>query len=77
MGNTVFDSTRLVHKRTRDMLSITINGAKYVCATVINKHNYMQIYNHKIVINILMSLLNSAYIHKSRSIVDFPTYDDT
>ena len=34
------------------MLSIAINRAEHVCATVIIKHNYMLMCNHKIVINI-------------------------
>ena len=42
------------------MLSIAINRAKHVCATVIIKHNYMLMCNHKIVINIMLCLLNST-----------------
>ena len=38
------------------MLSIAINRAKHVCATVIIKHNYMLMCNHKIVINIMLCL---------------------
>ena len=38
------------------MLSIEINRAEHVCATVIIKHNYMLMCNHKIVINILLCL---------------------
>ena len=38
------------------MLSITINRAEHVCATVIIKHNYMLMCNHKIVINIMLCL---------------------
>ena len=41
------------------MLSIAINRAKHVCATVIIKHNCLLICNPKIVINILLCLLNS------------------
>ena len=41
------------------MLSIAINRAKHVCVTVIIKHNYMLMCNHKIVINIMLCLLNS------------------
>ena len=62
------------------MLSIAINRAEHVCATVIIKHNYMLMCNHKIVINIMLCLLNNTghkKIYKSRSIVDHPTYDDT
>ena len=40
------------------MLSIAINRAEHVCATVIIKHNYMLMCNHKIVINIMLCLLN-------------------
>ena len=42
------------------MLSIAINRAEYVRATVIIKHNYMLMCNHKIVINIMLCLLNST-----------------
>ena len=42
------------------MLSIAINRAEHVCATVIVKHNYMLMCNHKIVINIMLCLLNST-----------------
>ena len=42
------------------MLSIAINRAEHVCATVIIKHNYMLMCNHKIVINIMLCLLNST-----------------
>ena len=42
------------------MLSIAINRAEHVCATVIIKHNYMSKCNHKIVINIMLCLLNST-----------------
>ena len=42
------------------MLSIAINRAEHVCATVIIKHNCMVICNHKIVINIMLCLLNST-----------------
>ena len=41
------------------MLSIAINRANHVCATVIIKHNYMLMCNHKIDINIMLCLLNS------------------
>ena len=40
------------------MLLIAINRA--VCATVIIKHNYMLMCDHKIVINIMLCLLNST-----------------
>ena len=42
------------------MLSIAINRANHVCATVIIKHNCMLVCNHKIVINIMLCLLNST-----------------
>ena len=42
------------------MLSIAINRAEHVCATVIIKHNCMLMCNHKIVINIMLCLLNST-----------------
>ena len=42
------------------MLSIAINRAEHVCATVIIKHNYMLMCNHKIVIKIMLCLLNST-----------------
>ena len=42
------------------MLSIAINRAEQVCATVIIKHNYMLMCNHKTVINIMLCLLNST-----------------
>ena len=44
------------------MLSIAINRAEHVYATVIIKHNYMLMCNHKIkiVINIILCLLNST-----------------
>ena len=38
------------------MLSIAINRAEHVCATVIIKHNCMLMCNHKIVINIMLCL---------------------
>ena len=38
------------------MLSIAINRAEHACATVIIKHNYMLMCNHKIVINIMLCL---------------------
>ena len=44
--------------RTVFMLSIAINRAEHVCATVIIKHNYMLMCNHKIAINIMLCLLN-------------------
>ena len=46
--------------QTLFMLSIAINRAEHVCATVIIKHNYMLMCNHKIVINIMLCLLNST-----------------
>ena len=42
------------------MLSIAINKAEHAGATVIIKHNYMLMCNHKIVINIMLCLLNST-----------------
>ena len=39
---------------------LAINRAEHVCATVIIKHNYMRMCNHKIVINIILCLLNST-----------------
>ena len=33
--------------QTMFMLSIAINRAEHVCATVISKHNYMIMCNHK------------------------------
>ena len=57
------------------MLSIAINRAKHVCATVIIEHNYFFMCNHKIVIDIMLCLLNSTG-HKSRSIVDLLTCDN-
>ena len=42
------------------MLSIAINRAEHVCATVIIKDNYVLMCNHKIVINIMLCLLNST-----------------
>ena len=42
------------------MLSIAINRAEHICATVIIKHNYMLMCNYKIVINIMLCLLNST-----------------
>ena len=38
------------------MLSIAINRAEHVCATVIIKHNCMLMCSHKIVINIMLCL---------------------
>ena len=46
--------------QTMFMLSIAINRAEHVCATVIIKHNYMLMCNHKIVINIMLCLVNST-----------------
>ena len=42
------------------MLSIAINRTEPVCATVINKHNYVLMCNHKYVINIVLCLLNNT-----------------
>ena len=42
------------------MLSSAINRGEPVCATVIMKHNYMLMCNHKITINIMLCLLNST-----------------
>ena len=61
--------------QTMFMLSIAINRAEHVCATVIIKHNYMLMCNHKTVINIMLCLLTVPGIYKSRSIVDLPPYD--
>ena len=41
--------------------------------TVIIKHNYMLMCNHRIVINIMLCLLTVPDKYKSRSIVDLPT----
>ena len=46
--------------QTAFMLSIAINGAEHVCATVIIKHNYMLMCNHKMFINIMLCLLNGT-----------------
>ena len=64
----MIESIDLFHK---PYLCYQINRAEHVCATVIIKHNYMLMCNHKIVINIMLCT------GKSRSIVDLPTYDDT
>ena len=42
------------------MLSIAINRAEHVCGTVVIKHNYMLMGNHKVVINIMLCLSNST-----------------
>ena len=42
------------------ILSIATNRADPVCVTVIIKHNYKLMCNHKIVINIMLCLLNST-----------------
>ena len=42
------------------MLSIAINRAEHVYATIIIKHNDMLMCNHKIVLNIMLCLLNST-----------------
>ena len=65
MHVTLFSPTsqRLLNRpisQTVFMLSIAINRAEHVCATVIIKHNYMLMCNHKIVINIMLCLLNST-----------------
>ena len=39
---------------------IAINRLEHACATVIIKHNYMLMSNHKIVINIMLCLLNCS-----------------
>ena len=44
------------------MLSIAINRAEHVCATVIIKHNYMLMCNHKIAINMLCLLNSTGHI---------------
>ena len=46
--------------QTMFMLSIAINRAEHVYATVIINHKYMLVCNHKIVINIMLCLLNST-----------------
>ena len=61
----VYRSTLLAQRyrpisETVFMLSIAINRAEHVCDTVIIKHNYMLMCNHKIVINIMLCLLNST-----------------
>ena len=57
---TVIVNESILHNRpisqTMFMLSIAINRAEHVCATVIIKHNYMLMCNHKIVINIMLCL---------------------
>ena len=46
--------------QTLFLLSIAINRAEHVYVTVISKHNYMLMCNHKIVINLMLCLLNST-----------------
>ena len=58
-GNVMSSVDRPI-SQTVFMLSIAINRAEHVCATVIMKHNYMLMCNHKIVINIMLCLLNST-----------------
>ena len=64
MNNLVSLNNNISHHRaisqTVFMLSIAINRAEHVYATVIIKHNYMLMCNHKIVINIMLCLLNST-----------------
>ena len=58
------ECTQLNYRRfsqTVFTLSIAINRAEHVCATVIIKHNYMLMCNHKIAINIMLCLCNSTY----------------
>ena len=50
------------------MLSIAINKAEHVCATVIIKHNYMLMCDHKIVINIMLCFFNSPGHKSSRAL---------
>ena len=57
------------------MLSIAINRAEHLCATVIIKHNYMLMCNHKIVINIMLCLLSStgqAYLSQDLLVTSRP-----
>ena len=55
------NSTYRPISQTMFMLSIAINRAEHVCATVIIKHNYIMLMcNHKLVINIMLCLLNST-----------------
>ena len=58
--NIFFLITNRPISQTVFMLSIAINRAEHICATVIIKHNYMLMCNHKIVINIMLCLLNST-----------------
>ena len=39
---------------------IAVNRAEHLCVTVSVKHNYMLKFNHKIIINIILCLLNST-----------------
>ena len=59
-GACVFNGNNRPISQTVFMLSIAISRAEHVCATVIIKHNYMLMCNHKIVINIMLCLLNST-----------------
>ena len=55
--------------QTLFMLSIAINRAGPVCASVIIKHTYMLMCNNKIVINIVLCLLYSTgHIYISRDL---------
>ena len=50
------------------MLSIAINRAEHACATVNVKHNCMHMFNHKIVINIMLCLLYRIGYMSSRPV---------
>ena len=58
--STYFTICNRPFSQTVFMLSIAINRAEHVRATVIIKHNYMIMCNHKIAINLKMCLLNST-----------------
>ena len=62
-----------------DQFHVFHRSGQHVCATVIIKNNHMLMCNHEIVIDIMLSLLNSTghIKYKSRSIDELPTYDDT
>ena len=86
----IYDITNILHKNRISMLVSRLHETidlfhrqclcyqlqSHECATVIIKHNYMLMCNHKIVINKMLCLVNSTE-HKSRSIVDLQTHDDT
>ena len=58
--NIIYSTEYRPISQTVFMLSMAINRAEHVCATVIIKHNYMLMCNHKFVINIMLCLLNST-----------------